>query len=98
MRLTGKRSNNAKRARQFVDFMKTYFNISENEANESITKIAPIVRYFKCKNIYLTKNGNEIEVDTLYNPNICNILLDVYIDNEAIYCQDYITLLFPENS
>ena len=63
MRLTGKRCNNAKRAKQFALVMQTYFNISEDESNAAIAKIAPVVRYFKSKNIYLTKNGNEIEVD-----------------------------------
>ena len=98
MRLTGKRCNNAKRAKQFALVMQTYFNISEDESNAAIAKIAPVVRYFKSKNIYLTKNGNEIEVDTCINPHVCNILLDVYIEDEAIYCKDYITLLFPNNT
>jgi len=96
MRLTGKNSNFPKRAKQFINILKDYFNISDEEANNTIVKMAPIIRYFKYKNVYLTKNSNEIEIDNKCNSYKCNIILNTYIEDDSLYCEDIFTLLFPQ--
>ena len=54
MKLTNKHGIYAKRIKPLSDFMLKYFNVTENETKESVSDVAPLVRYFKPDKIYLT--------------------------------------------
>lgn len=95
MRLTSRCGNYAKRIKPLSKVLAKYFFISENEARLSVNDIAPVVRYFKVKKIYLTCYNSKIEVSTKLDSNTCCIELDTRIEDGSVCCENNITLWFP---
>ena len=96
MKLTNKHGIYAKRIKPLSYFMLKYFGVPENEAEESVSDIAPLVRYFKSNKIYLTYLNHKIEASTKQTPQVCNIMLNTYLEDNAVCCENCITLLFPD--
>ena len=96
MKLTNKHGIYAKRIKPLSDFMYKYLNVPENETEESVSDVAPLVRYFKSDKIYLTYLNHKIEASTKPTPQVCNIVLNTYLVDNAVCCENCITLLFPD--
>lgn len=75
--------------------MFTYFDSLEQETRDIVSNIASTVRYFKPKKVYLTQMTKRIDVSTQCEDRICSVMLDTYIDDGVVCCNDTITLLFP---
>ena len=40
--------------------------------------------------------NHKIEASTKQTPQVCNIVLNTYLEDNAVCCENYITLLFPD--
>jgi len=96
MKLTNKYGNYAKRIKPLSDFMFKYFDVPEEETRRSVNDIAPLVRYFKPDKVYLTYLNHKLEVNTRPTPQTCNIVLNTYLEDNAVCCENYIILQFPD--
>ena len=96
MKLTNRHGIYAKRIKPLSDFMLKYFDVPENETRESVSEIAPLVRYFKPDKVYLTYLNHKLEASTKPIPQVCNIVLNTYLEDNIVCCENYIILLFPD--
>jgi hypothetical protein len=96
MKLTNRHGNYAKRIKPFSDFMLKYFDVPEMETRRSVSDIAPLVRYFKPDKIYLIYLNHKLEASTKPTQQVCNIVLNTYLENNIVCCEDYIILQFPD--
>lgn len=95
MKLTNRHSTYAKRIKPFILLMFMCFDSLEQDTRDIISSIASTVRYFKSKKVYLTQMTKRIDVNTQYEDSVCSVMLNTYIDDCAVCCNDTITLLFP---
>ena len=95
MKITNATGTYAKRINPLIKLFWTYFDAHESNTREAVSRAAALVRYFKSKKIYFTVSAKEVVADTRSVDGACNIVLDIYIENKAVCCEDTITLLFP---
>lgn len=94
MKLTNSTGTHTKNIKPFIKLFWDYFDNYETNARDVLRKAAALVRYFNSKKIYFTLCDGVV-VDTRPIDDACNIVLDTYIENKTVCCNDTITLLFP---
>ena len=95
MKITNATGTYAKRINPLIKLFWTYFDAHESSTREVVSRAAALVRYFKSKKIYFTVATEGVVADTRQINGACNIVLDTYIENKAVCCEDTVTLLFP---
>ena len=94
MKIINSTSTHVKNIKPFIKLFWDYFDNYETNIRDVLRKAAALVRYFNSKKIYFTLDGGVV-ADTCPIDNMCNIVLDTYIENKAVCCEDTVTLLFP---
>lgn len=94
MKITNSTGTYAKNIKPFIKLFWDYFDNYETNIRDVLRKAAALVRYFNSKKIYFTL-GEGVVVDTRPINSACNIVLDTYIENKTVCCEDTVTLLFP---
>ena len=95
MKLTTKHGTYAKRIKPLVLFMFEYFDVFEEATKEMVSNLASTVRYFRANKVYIIESTNKLEVETRQTDYCCNVMLETYLQDGAVCCNDLITLLFP---
>ena len=93
MKLTGRCGKYAKRITPLIRAFWIYLDSNESMTRDALSHAVSLVRYFKANKIYFNRCVNKVTADTRQE-DAC-LLLDVYIENDVICCNDSITLLFP---
>lgn len=96
MKLTTKHGIYAKRILPLEVFMFTYLDALPEMTKEAVSIIAPNVRYFKSKHVYISRSTEKLIVETRHEErDACYVMLDTYLDNGVVCIEDHATLLFP---
>ena len=94
MKITNSTGIYTKNIKPFIKLFWDYFDNYETNTKNVLRKSAALVRCFNSKKIYFTL-GEGVVVDISPINNACNIVLDTYIENKTVCCEDTVTLLFP---
>ena len=95
MKITNATGTYAKRINPLIKLFWIYFDAHESETREVVSRAAALVRYFKSDKIYFTLSTDGIIADTYKTDDSCNLVLNTYIEDNAVCCEDTVSLLFP---
>lgn len=98
MKLTTKHGTYAKRVKPLVIFLFVYLGALEEETISMVSDLAGKVRYFKAKKVYITGGAYKLNVDTQPEDGCCNVMLETFLEDGAVCCNDSATLVFPSLS
>ena len=96
MKLTTKHGTYAKRIKSFSLSLMFYLDATEQMTRDLVSDLAPIVRYFKSKEIYITRATDKLVADRNFDGCTCAVKIETYLEDNAVCCNDkFITLMFP---